>query len=186
MLIFCWLARQCPRARSLNVCRFTQPSQRGIAGFIAQAQTASAVTFHDTPPDIFQGWHHFGVSYKAATGRILSTLDGKVMLDDVSIPNIGALVAEQGALTLGQDQDALLGSFDESGWMGTFDELRIWNHFRSGEEIRSTMYESLSVAEVDASAGSGRLEGQLYSLHGFDDGSGTSADGVLFFYLPAS
>ena len=94
-------------------------------------------------------WHHLAVTWSSSeylddedntqpAGTLKFYKDGIEVYTEVI--SAGESFLTGGALVLGQEQDAVGGAFDRNqAFEGATDDVRLWNHVRSGSEIREAM-----------------------------------------------
>ena len=111
-------------------------------------------------------WHHFAFSYDGTNQYVL--IDGVVV---ASVPTTGAVTINAGAFNSGLKIGARY-SGDVQYVEGQLDEIRVWNIFRTENQIRDNMNKTIS------------SQTGLIGYWNFDDGtasdlSGNDADGTL-------
>ncbi len=119
----------------------------------------SSGPLYQAAPDV--GWLHLAWAYEGNGGEMVFTVNG----EKLPIQDPGSnytLNLTPGIVTLGASQN-----FGATGWNGIMDEVRIWNVYRSPEEIAETMNVFLT----------GDEEG-LVAYYNFDDSDGSFVDDV--------
>ncbi len=115
--------------------------------------------FYEAAPDV--GWLHLAWAYEGNGGEMVFTVNG----EKLPIQDPGSnytLNLTPGIVTLGASQN-----FGATGWNGIMDEVRIWNVYRSPQEITDAMNVFLT----------GDEEG-LVAYYNFDDSDGSFVDDV--------
>jgi len=106
-------------------------------------------------------WHHIAVTWRSFDGQIKLYKDGAVAFSN----NIqaGQVMAQGGALVLGQEQDSVGDSFDVTqAFLGLIDEVRIYNRVLTASEIQDHRNSTF------------KNEAGLVALWHFDEKSGTT------------
>lgn len=115
--------------------------------FAGQVITSQAMPVNDNK------WHHYGISYDAATKELYAYQDGNFIIDKAAVT---AAYSGRGAIYLGQPAVGAGASFD-----GALHEFRIWNSYRQQGEIVANRFVALKGTEVN-----------LVGYWPFDEGDG--------------
>jgi Concanavalin A-like lectin/glucanases superfamily/Pentaxin family len=110
-------------------------------------------------------WHHIAASWRNSDGLFNFYKDGIKIFTTNNLAT-GHAMTLNGSLVLGQDQDSVGGGFDPNqAFPGQMDDFRIWNTFRSDEEIAESWRRTLAGDEKD-----------LEVNYLFDEGAGTMVE----------
>jgi Concanavalin A-like lectin/glucanases superfamily len=115
------------------------------------------------------GWVHFSFSYDGQANQFHFTINGSEMISNANrgiTHPIGMWPAEQGWNST--KSPLRIGTTDEfvgpPGWQGKIDELRVWNVYRTADQIKTNMKVILKGNEPG-----------LAAYYKFDEGSGMSS-----------
>ena len=105
---------------------------KNIAIYVHGSAQASSAAFEKDQ------WQHFAASWESQTGQAYLYIDGE-SVHSTSLAK-GAVLDSNGILVLGQEQDSYGGSFDTNqALQGQMAEVRVWDHVRTPDEIKSLM-----------------------------------------------
>jgi hypothetical protein len=83
-------------------------------------------------------WHHIAVTWRNSDGQVKLYKDGMPVYTGTIAT--GLMLTSGGALVLGQEQDAVGGSFSPAqAFKGSLDEVRLWNVVRTQAQIQTEM-----------------------------------------------
>ncbi|HNG79167.1 MAG TPA: M10 family metallopeptidase C-terminal domain-containing protein, partial [Burkholderiaceae bacterium] len=92
--------------------------------------------------------HRLSVTWDSTTGNVAFYVDGVLKHSGVYTAAIGHTLSPGGSLVIGQEQDALGGSFDSSQILsGRVGDIRIFNDVRTAQEIATNAFTTLSGSE---------------------------------------
>jgi hypothetical protein len=107
----------------------------------------------DTPENV--GWLHLSWAYEGNGGKLEFTVDGKVLPTEVPVAGF-MLDTSPGYVLLGASQN-----FGNQGWTGVMDEVRIWNVYKTPQQITDGMKQ---IMKPDAA--------NLVAYYQFNEGTG--------------
>ncbi len=106
-----------------------------------QLDLSGGKTFSD------ESWHHMAMRWRSSDGALDVFRDGVKIYSTVDYQT-GLAMATNGTFVLGQDQDNVGGGFDANqAFIGEMDEVRVWNTFRTDQQIAGNLHSRLSGAE---------------------------------------
>jgi hypothetical protein len=129
--------------------------------------------FFNMPAEVMKtGWVHISYSYDAAAKQFHFTINGSDQIQNGAPANRTHPIGNWPGNTFSTQKSPLrIGTTDDfqgpPGWQGKIDELRVWNVYRTPQQISDNMRVILKGTEPG-----------LVAYYHFDEGSGTSSADV--------
>jgi len=126
--------------------------------------------FFNMPAEVMKtGWVHISYSYDAAAKQFHFTINGSDQIQNGAPANRAHPIGNWPGNTFSTMKSPLrIGTTDDfqgpPGWQGKIDELRVWNVYRTPQQIKDNMTVILKGNEPG-----------LVAYYHFDEGSGTSS-----------